>query len=91
MNIFVGNLSSRTTEQQLTGLFSSFGIIRSIKIITDTFTQRSKGFAFVEMPDDNEAERAIRHLNSTKLDSQTIVVNEARPREGNSRNSRSGY
>lgn len=80
MNIFVGNLSSQTTEQQLTTLFSPFGMIRSSKIIIDNYTGRSKGFGFIEMPVDAEAERAIRELNSTLMDAQVIVVNEARPR-----------
>ncbi|NLR82746.1 RNA recognition motif domain-containing protein [Chitinophaga eiseniae] len=80
MNIFVGNLSSQTTEQQLTALFSPFGMIRSTKVIMDNYTGRSKGFGFVEMPVDAEAERAIRELNSTLMDAQVIVVNEARPR-----------
>jgi RNA recognition motif-containing protein len=80
MNIYVGNLSSRTTGQQLSGLFSPFGIVSSIKIIFDTYTGRSKGFAFVEMPRDCHAERAIKNLNRTMLDSQFIVVNEVKPR-----------
>lgn len=80
MNIFVGNLSSQTTEQQLMTLFSPFGMIRSTKVIIDNYTGRSKGFGFVEMPVDAEAERAIRELNSTLMDAQVIVVNEARPR-----------
>lgn len=78
MNIFVGNLSSRTTGQQLSGLFSPFGIVRSIKIIFDTYTGRSKGFAFVEMPQDSHAEHAIKNLNSSMLDSQFIVVSEVK-------------
>ncbi|TWF33636.1 RNA recognition motif-containing protein [Chitinophaga polysaccharea] len=80
MNIFVGNLNRQTTEQQLAELFSPFGIVRSIKVIMDNYTGRSKGFGFIEMPDDAEAERAIRELNSTSFDTQVIVVNEARPR-----------
>jgi len=80
MNIFVGNLSSRTTGQQLSSLFSPFGIVSSIKIIFDTYTGRSKGFAFVEMPRDSHAEHAIKNLNSTMLDSQYLVVNEVKTR-----------
>lgn len=91
MNIFVGNLSSQTTEQQLTGLFSPFGTVRSIKIITDAFTGRSRGFGFVDMPDNSHAEKAIKDLNSTMFNSQVIVVNEARPRGERNGHSRSSY
>ncbi|MFB6457162.1 RNA recognition motif domain-containing protein [Chitinophaga sp. Hz27] len=85
MNIFIGNLSSQTSEQQLSDLFSPFGIVRSTKVIYDNFTGRSKGFAFVEMPDEGAAERAIRNLNNTVVDTQKIVVNEAKPRPERSR------
>jgi len=81
MNIFVGNLSSQTTGQQLSGLFSPFGRVRSIKIMFDAFTGRSKGFAFVEMPEESHAEHAIKILNRSRLDSQYLVVNEAGFRE----------
>lgn len=91
MNIFVGNLSSQTTEQHLTAQFSPFGIVRNCKIVTDNYTGRSRGFAFVEMPVDAEAERAIRDLNGTAIDSQSIVVNEAKPRVERERFSRSRY
>ncbi|MBV8256055.1 MAG: RNA-binding protein [Chitinophaga sp.] len=91
MNIYVGNLSSQTTEQQLSDLFIPFGIVRSVKVILDNYTGRSKGFAFVEMPDDAHGERAIRNLNDTVVDRQTIVVNEARPRTERDRFSRPRY
>ncbi|NLR61035.1 RNA-binding protein [Chitinophaga polysaccharea] len=91
MNIFIGNLSSQTTEQQLTTLFSPFGMVRSTKVIIDNYTGRSKGFGFVEMPVDAEAERAIRDLNSTLMDAQVIVVNEARPRTERERFPRPRY
>lgn len=91
MNIFVGNLSSHTTEQQLTELFSPFGIIRSTKIIMDNYTGRSRGFAFLEMPIDAEAECAIRDLNGASVNTQTIIVNEARPKVQRERFSRSRY
>jgi len=81
MNIFVGNLSSQTTGQQLSWLFSAFGTVRSIKIMFDTYTGRSKGFAFVEMPEESHAERAIKALNRSRLDYQYLVVNEAAFRE----------
>ncbi|NML40683.1 RNA-binding protein [Chitinophaga sp. G-6-1-13] len=91
MNIFVGNLSSQTTEQQLTALFSPFGIVRNTKIIIDSYSGRSRGFAFLEMPDNGEAERAISDLNGASLDSQAIVVNEARPKTERERFPRSRY
>ncbi|HEY1163701.1 MAG TPA: RNA-binding protein [Chitinophaga sp.] len=81
MNIFVGNLNSQTTGQQLSGLFSPFGIVRSIKIMFDSYTGRSQGFAFIDMPQDAHAKRAIKSLNSTLLDCQFIVVNEVRSGE----------
>ncbi len=80
MNIFVGNLSSEATEKQLENLFTPFGEIRAVKIITDAYTQRSKGFAFVDMPEQTNAENAIQKLNNSSLHGQTITVNEARPR-----------
>ncbi|RBL89888.1 RNA recognition motif domain-containing protein [Chitinophaga flava] len=91
MNIFVGNLSRETTEQQLTALFSPFGIVQNAKVVIDSYTGRSKGFGFIEMPDDAHAERAIRNLNGTSVDTQTIVVNAARPRTERERFPRTRY
>ncbi len=91
MNLFVGNLSDQTNEQQLSELFSPFGIVNSVKVIYDNFTGRSKGFAFVEMPDNAHAERAIRNLNDSFVDRKAIVVNEARPKVDRDRFSRSRY
>ncbi len=81
MNIFVGNLNFQTTDDQLQGLFSEFGEVSSAKIIFDKFTNRSRGFGFVEMPDNAAAQQAIDKLNSSTFDRNVIVVNEARPRE----------
>lgn len=80
MNIFVGNLSNQTTEKQLENLFIPFGEIKSVKIITDSYTGRSKGFGFVEMPDRGHAEKAIDKLNNSSLHGQSLTINEARPR-----------
>ncbi|RAJ80248.1 RNA recognition motif-containing protein [Chitinophaga dinghuensis] len=91
MNIFVGNLSDQTNEQQLSDLFSPFGIVRNIKVIYDNYTGRSRGFAFIEMPDDAQAEKAIRNLNDSFFDRKAIVVNEAKPRTDRDRSSRSRY
>ncbi len=87
MNIFVAQLSYQTKEDQLRDLFEAYGEVSSAKIIFDKFENRSKGFGFVEMPNDNEAQQAINALNESDLDGRNIVVKQARPREesGNSR------
>ncbi len=81
MNIFVARLDYGTQEAELRSAFEAFGEVSSAKIITDKFTGRSKGFGFVEMPDDDEAMAAIEQLNDTELDGRTIVVKKAKPRE----------
>ena len=83
MNIFVGNLGDTTTEKQLEDLFSPFGEIRSVKIIKDIYNGRSRGFGFVDMPDQLSAEKAIEKLNNSMLHAQSINVNEARPKNNN--------
>lgn len=80
MNIYVGNLAYRTTEDELRQLFAQFGEVSSVKIITDRDTGQSKGFGFVEMPNQSEAEAAINNLNETDLGGRNLRVNEARPR-----------
>jgi len=80
MNIYVGNLSSEMTEEDLRGAFEAFGQVTSVKIITDKYTSASKGFGFVEMPTKAEAEKAISDLNGNELKGRTLNVNEARPR-----------
>jgi RNA recognition motif-containing protein len=82
MNIYVGNLSWNLKDQDLTNLFSPFGEVTTAKIVTDKFTQRSKGFGFVEMPDDTQAQAAIDQLNGSEVDGRNLVVNESRPKEG---------
>jgi len=77
--IFVGNLPFSATEDQLRGLFSAHGEVTSVSIITDKFTNRSRGFAFVEMSDDAAA-AAIAALNQYQLDGRALTVNEARER-----------
>lgn len=81
MNIFVGNLNFRTTEQSVRDLFEAYGEVTSVKIILDRETQRSRGFGFVEMPSDDEARKAIEGTNGRNIDGRTINVNEANPRE----------
>src|SRR5438477_6137331 len=80
MNIYVGNLSWSLKDQDLSNLFSPFGEVTSAKIVTDKFTQRSKGFGFVEMADDASAQAAIAALNGSEVDGRNIVVNESRPK-----------
>ncbi len=80
MNIFVSNLNFKMTEAQLTALFEDFGKVTSTKIIKDRETNRSKGFGFVEMSDDEDAKEAIKELNGSEVDGRNIVVNEARPK-----------
>ena len=81
MNIFVAKLNFKTTSEQLTALFEQFGAVSSAKVIFDKLTNRSKGYGFVEMPDDDEANNAINELNESEVDGNTIVVKKARPRE----------
>jgi RNA recognition motif-containing protein len=81
MNIYCGNLSYDLTEEELRELFSAHGTVDSARIITDKFSGRSKGFGFVEMPDDSEAQAAISALNGKDYKGRDMKVNEARPRE----------
>ena len=85
MNIFVGNLAKEVTEQDLQTLFAECGNVRSVKIIKDLFSGESKGFAFIEMPGNAEAQKAITELNTRDLKGKKIVVNEARPRDDDRR------
>jgi RNA recognition motif-containing protein len=82
MNIFVAKLSPRTTDESLLELFQEFGEVSSAKVIFDRETGNSKGFGFVEMPDDSEALQAIEGLNESEFQGNTIVVKKARPKEG---------
>jgi RNA recognition motif-containing protein len=81
MNIFVGNLAFSTTEQDLHQLFKPYGTIETVRIMTDRETGRSRGFGFVEMPDNRAAHSAIEALNGMSLAGRALMVNEARPRE----------
>lgn len=84
MNIYVGNLSWGLSDQDLSDLFTPFGEVASAKIVMDKFTQRSKGFGFVDMPNDEQAQAAIAQLNGTEVGGRNLVVNESRPKEGGS-------
>jgi RNA recognition motif-containing protein len=80
MNIYVGNLSLEATEEDLTQAFQAFGKVTSATVIKDRLTGKSKGFGFVEMPDNVEAQAAINGLNGKELKGRMLSVNEARPR-----------
>ncbi|HNP94972.1 MAG TPA: RNA-binding protein [Cyclobacteriaceae bacterium] len=90
MNIYVANIPWKASEEELKTLFSQYGEVDSAKIITDKFTQRSRGFGFVEMKDDSAAKQAIAELNGKDFMGKNLVVNEARPREDRG-GSRGGY
>jgi RNA recognition motif-containing protein len=91
MNIYVGNLSWNLKDQDLSDLFTPYGEVASAKIVLDKFTQRSKGFGFVEMPNDQEAQAAIAQLNGSEVDGRNLVVNESRPKEGGSEGGGGGF
>src|SRR5262245_41910035 len=79
-NIFVGNISFQTTEDQLRSLFESFGEVSRVNVVSDRDTGRPRGFAFVEMANDEEAVKAIDGTNGKDLDGRTLTVNEAKPK-----------
>lgn len=84
--IFIGKLSFDTTEKTLADLFSQYGDVASVSIIMDRDTNRSKGFAFVEMTDVKSAQNAIKELDNKEVDGRNIVVNAAKERENKPRN-----
>ncbi|HXS36694.1 MAG TPA: RNA-binding protein [Flavipsychrobacter sp.] len=84
MNIYVGNISHQSSEQDLMQLFSQYGNVKSAKIIKDNYTGQSRGFAFVEMDDNGAATQAIKSLNETEFMGRNIIVNEARPKSPSS-------
>ena len=79
MNIYVGNLAHHTTVDSLKTIFEAFGEVETVKVINDRFTGRSKGFGFVEMPSNSEADKAIKELNGKLVDGNNIKVNPADP------------
>jgi RNA recognition motif-containing protein len=80
MNIYVGNLAHKTTEDGLREAFEAFGVVESVSIIMDKFSGQSRGFGFVEMPSKEEAQTAISELNGQELDGRELNVNEAKPK-----------
>jgi len=81
MNIYISNLSFKVEDSDLRQLFEEYGEVSSAKVITDRYTGRSRGFGFVEMPDNEAAQKAVNELNQAEYDGKVITVNEARPRE----------
>jgi RNA recognition motif-containing protein len=81
MDIFVGNISFSSTEDDLRAAFAEFGEVSSVKIIKDLETGRSRGFAFVSMPTEDEANKAIQSLNESEVQGRRIRVNQSRPKE----------
>lgn len=85
MNIYIGNLPFNLGEEDLKEIFEEYGEVASAKIISDKMTGRSKGFGFVEMEDDDNANNAIKELNNAEVGGRNIKVNESKPRENNFR------
>ena len=81
MNIYVSNLSFNVTDEDLRDYFAEYGEVTSAKVIMDKFTSKSRGFAFVEMSDDEAAKKAIQELDGASVDGRTICVSVAKPRE----------
>ncbi|HEU4607077.1 MAG TPA: RNA-binding protein [Chitinophagaceae bacterium] len=81
MNIYVSNLSFNVQDEDLRSYFEEYGEVTSAKVITDKFTNRSRGFGFVEMSDNEAAKKAMQELDGATVDGRAIKVNEARPRE----------
>jgi cold-inducible RNA-binding protein len=91
MNIFAAKLSFNTQSDDLREAFEAYGEVSSANVIMDKFTGKSKGFGFVEMPNDDEAQEAIAALNDSELDGRTIVVKKAEPRENREGGGGGGY
>jgi RNA recognition motif-containing protein len=90
MNIYVSNLSFNVRDEDLHEYFAEYGEVSSAKVIMDKFTNRSRGFAFVEMPDEEAAKKAIQELDGASVDGRTINVAIAKPREERGNNNRGG-
>ena len=88
MRIFVGNLPYQTEDAELEAAFANYGTIESATVVMDRFSGRSKGFGFVEMNDNAEAQKAIDSLNGAQMGGRALTVNEARPREDRNRSPR---
>ena len=84
MNIYVGNLPKTTTEEAVRNIFAEYGEVAEVKLIKDRYSDELRGFGFVEMPTQADAEKAIQEVDGTELEGRTLIVNEARPREDRS-------
>ena len=96
MNIYVGNLAHKTTEDELRAAFEEIGQVESVNIVKDKFSGESRGFGFVEMPSKDESQKAIEEMNGKELGGRTLNVNEARPKTdrrggGGGRGGRGGF
>ena len=91
MNIYVGNLSFAMTEDELQQLFAEHGTVTKASIINDRYTGRSKGFGFVEMENDADAEKAISEIDGTEVGGRNIKVNQARPKEDKPRSEKKDW
>jgi RNA recognition motif-containing protein len=80
--LYVGNLPYRTTEEELTALFAKAGAVDGVQVMKDNVTGRARGFAFVEMATDEDAQKAVEQFHQYQMDGRALVVNEARPRTG---------
>jgi len=89
--LYVGNLTFGVTDAELREMFAAHGTVLSAQVVTDRDTGRSKGFGFVEMGSDQEAQAAIQALNSREVNGRALTVNEARPKEGGGGGGRGGY
>lgn len=91
MNIYVSNLGFSVQDEDLKEYFEEYGVVNSAKVITDKFTNRSRGFGFVEMSDDAAAQKAIKELNGAVVEGRTISVTVAKPREERSNDRRKSF
>jgi len=91
MNMYIGNLAVTVTEQDLQELFTPYGTVESVNIVTDRFSKQSKGFGFVDMPSNSEADKAIKALNGTPFKGKSIKVNQAEARRGKRSSRRPRY
>lgn len=91
MNIYVGNLPFEATEDEIRAMFEPFGQVTSVALIVDKFTNRPRGFGFVEMPNVGEAQKAIQALNGTEMGGRNLAINPARPREEGGGSRGGGY
>ncbi len=88
MNIYVGNLPHSVSEEELREIFSEYGAVASVKLVKDRFSGQSKGFGFVEMPSNSEADQVIKALNKSIMHGRAIKVNQVQPQKKGRKNAR---